>query len=527
MTPSILSCVLSLLPLALLVLLLIWRKWPAGKAAGLTLGVCVLLSVTYFRCDATLLSYEALKGLWNALAILLVMFAALMLYEISRAAGAFEAMQNGLRRITSHELLLLLLLGYVFPSFLQGITGFGVAVAVGAPLLVSMGVRPIWAVVGVLLAHSWGGTFGTLGLAWNALMENAPQGLYAESALAAGILIWIVNMVGGLCFCWLYGRGKGVRQGVTAVVCISFVHGGGQLVLAQFSNTLACFLPTVLAFPVVLLLCRTKRYRCAWSLDDSPMMQREAVPDHKEVRVTFRRAIAPYCFLSAVALCCLLLPPVNAVLSGITISFSFPAGETGLGYQTAAVENFSPFTPFLHPCFFLFLSCCFSCLLFRKTLSAATLGRALRRTLKKTVSGGGAVICFLLISKMMGCSGMIEILAQSVASLFGEAYPLIAPMIGLLGSFVTSSNMASNILFGRFQMTTAALLGQNAGVILGAQTAGGAAGNAICPGNVVLGCASTELRGGEGEVLKRVLPIAVATALLCGAAALLLVQITK
>ncbi len=527
MTPSVLSCGLSLLPLALLVILLVWKKWPAVKAAGLTLGVCVLLSLTYFRCGATLLSYEALKGLWNALAILLVMFAALMLYEISRAAGAFEAMQNGLRRITAHELLLLLLLGYVFPSFLQGITGFGVAVAVGAPLLVSMGVRPLWAVVGVLLAHSWGGTFGTLGLAWNALMENAPQGLYAESALAAGILIWIVNIAGGLCFCWLYGKGKGVRQGFAAVACISLVHGGGQLILAQFSNTLACFLPTVLAFPVVLLLRRTRRYRCAWRLDDSPMMRRDAASAHKEVRVSFCRAIAPYCFLSVVALCCLLLPPVNAVLSGIAISFSFPAGETGLGYQTAAVESFSPFAPFLHPCFFLFLSCCFSCLIYRKTLSATAVGAALWRTLKKTASSGSAVLCFLLISKMMGCSGMIEILAQSFASLLGEAYPLIAPMIGLLGSFVTSSNMASNILFGRFQMTTATLLGQNAGVVMGAQTAGGAAGNAICPGNVVLGCASTDLQGNEGEVLKRVLPITAMTALLCGAVALFLVQIMK
>ena len=149
----------------------------------------------------------------------------------------------------------------------------------------------------------------------------------------------------------------------------------------------------------------------------------------------------------------------------------------------------------------------------------------LHRTLKKTLPSAISVICFLLTSKIMGCSGQVELLAQSFVRLFGKAYPLVAPFIGLLGSFVTSSNMASNILFGRFQTTTAGLLGVNQGVLLGAQTAGGAIGNAICPGNVVLGCTTTERPGTEGEVLKHVLPVTAVTALLCGAAAFLLVNI--
>lgn len=522
---SFLSCTLSALPLLLLIALLVWRKWPASRAAPVTLAVCLVLALSYFRCGVPLLAYEALKGLWNAMAILLVVFTAILMYELSSAAGAFEAMQQGLRRVTSHELLLLLLLGYVFPSFLQGITGFGVAVAVGAPLLVGMGVRPLWAVISVLLAHSWGGTFGTLGLAWIALLENAPENLHSVAALVAGVLIWIVNLTGGLCLCWFYGKGEGLREGLPAVACISLIHGGGQLILAQYSDTLACFLPAALAFLAVLLLRRTKRYRRTWRLEDSTIMLRDGAATQTQACMSFGRALAPYCFLAGVALCCLLIPPVNAFLSKAKISFSFPAGETGLGYQTAAAEDFSPFAPLVHPSFFLLLSCCFSCLVFRKTLSPSVVAAALQRMLKKTVPSCISIACFLLTSKVMGCSGQIEVLAQSFVHLFGRAYPLVAPLIGLLGSFVTSSNMASNILFGRFQMTTATLLGQNPGVFLGAQTGGGAAGNAICPGNVVLGCTTAELPGAEGEVLKRVLPVTAVTSLLCGAVTLLLSQL--
>lgn len=196
-----------------------------------------------------------------------------------------------------------------------------------------------------------------------------------------------------------------------------------------------------------------------------------------------------------------------------------------VSYQTAAVSVFSPFAPLTHPSFFLLLSCIFSCIVFRKRLTRRAILGALRRTLKKTLPSAVSVVSFLLTAKIMGCSGQIEVLSQCFVRLFGRAYPLVAPLIGLLGSFVTSSNMASNILFGQFQSTTAAMLGKNVGVLLGAQTAGGAAGNAICPGNVVLGCTAADVPGREGDVLKRLLPITAVTALLCGGITLLLTPI--
>ena len=51
------------------------------------------------------------------------------------------------------------------------------------------------------------------------------------------------------------------------------------------------------------------------------------------------------------------------------------------------------------------------------------------------------------------------VLANGIASVLGEVYVILAPFVGLLGTFMTGSNMSSNILFGGFQMTTANLLG--------------------------------------------------------------------
>ena len=138
------------------------------------------------------------------------------------------------------------------------------------------------------------------------------------------------------------------------------------------------------------------------------------------------------------------------------------------------------------------------------------------RSLKKTIPSAIAVVGFLLMSRVMSSTGQTDVLAQGVAMVLGRGYALLAPVVGMLGSFMTSSNMASNILFGKFQLTTANLLGVDAAMILGAQTAGGAIGGAICPGNIILGTTTAGILGQEGNVLKRILPLTISAAVCVG-----------
>ncbi len=99
---------------------------------------------------------EASKGIWNALTILVIVWTAVLLYQVGNETRAFLVIRDGMRRLLPNELLLVLAMGWIFESFLQGITGFGVPVAVGAPLLIGIGVKPMWAVIIPLLGQSWG-----------------------------------------------------------------------------------------------------------------------------------------------------------------------------------------------------------------------------------------------------------------------------------------------------------------------------------------------------------------------------------
>lgn len=95
---------------------------------------------------------------------------------------------------------------------MQGITGFGVPVAVGAPLLLGIGVSPAWAVILPLLGQAWGNTFGTLAAAWDALAMaaglSAGGELYARTALQTALMLWVWNLMAGLLICWFYGKSR-------------------------------------------------------------------------------------------------------------------------------------------------------------------------------------------------------------------------------------------------------------------------------------------------------------------------------
>ncbi|WP_279004850.1 L-lactate permease, partial [[Clostridium] scindens] len=127
-----------------------------------------------------------------------------------------------------------------------------------------------------------------------------------------------------------------------------------------------------------------------------------------------------------------------------------------------------------------------------------------------------AVIGLVIMSKIMGGTGQTSVLADGIARILGKAYVILAPVVGMIGSFMTGSNMSSNILFGEFQVTTASLLHLDKAAILGAQTAGGAIGSAISPSKIILGTTTAGILGSEGQVLKKIIPITLTTTLVIG-----------
>ena len=74
-----------------------------------------------------------------------------------------------------------------------------------APLLVAVGVRPLWAVVIPLIGHCWANTFGTLAVAWSGLQLVVTIQDPVATAILAAIMLLIANVAAGFTIAWVTG----------------------------------------------------------------------------------------------------------------------------------------------------------------------------------------------------------------------------------------------------------------------------------------------------------------------------------
>lgn len=522
---NIMMWILSLLPILILLVLMIKFQLGASKAAPIGLIIATINSIIFFKAGIGVIGTELLKAIWDAFTIIIIIFTAILIYEVTNESKAFTVLKNSIKKIVPNELLRIIGIGVVFASFLQGVTGFGVPVAVTSPILIAIGVKPIWAVIIPLIGHCWAGTFGTLAVAWLSLIMQTgikDTVLLNKTAIFAASFIWILNFSAITAICWFYGRKKAVKKGFLAIVTISIVQGGGQLLFCQINQVLACFIPSCFALVVFFLLSKSKYYRSGWEIANSQIMNRTSnkkeITLKTKVNMNIHQAFIPYYIMTFITLLVLLIPIINNFLGQWSIAPTFSETSTGYGIVNPAVNFYSPIKPLTNAGTFLFISAiCGFIYYLRKGYLPNNSGKTiLTRSLKKTLPSSTAVISLIMMSRVMEGTGQTTVLALGTAKILGPYYSLIGPFIGLLGSFMTSSNMSSNIIFGNFQLTTAKLLGLNTSAILGAHTAGGAVGSSISPGNIILGTTTAGIPGKEGNVLKKILPIALVLTLIFG-----------
>lgn len=174
--------------------------------------------------------------------------------------------------------------------------------------------------------------------------------------------------------------------------------------------------------------------------------------------------------------------------------------------------------PFTHASFYLLLSAAVGVWYYSRKgwMRKEQIRSILKNSISMTLPSGIALICLVVMSKIMDGTGQTMILANGITLVLGKIYVLLAPFVGMLGSFMTGSNMSSNILFGGFQVATARILKIPASAMLGAQTAGGAIGSIISPSKILLGTTTADILGSEGKVLREVFRIAIPATLLIG-----------
>jgi lactate permease len=537
---------LAAAPIIVVLGLMVGRRWAASRAGLVGAALALLIAVTAFGFGRDLpagtTALGALGGTFGeaaftSLTILWIVLPALAIHHLQVATGATDRLRVALAGLAADPRLLALLIGWFFALFVEGAAGFGASVALAAPFLVGVGYRPLDAVVVAMLGHAIGVSFGAIGtpivpqVAATGLDGGDIAAATAQLHLLAGWLLLIVMMLVASRAMGMPARGT--IWGWTALAGLAFL--GPYWLIATYVGpelpTLGGALIGAGIFVVALRLAG-RRGDPGLLLPDlplppgAPMIERSVdtaaqpergagpagdtpPPAEAAGAADLLRAGAPYLVLIMLVLVTRLVPSVGEPLAAVQLTWTLPGGFAG---------SFSPLT---HPGTLLAAAFLLGALLQR--VGAPAVRRALGTTVAQLGGVAIALVAMLSLARIMVHAGMTQSLAEAAAGAAGGAWPVLAPMVGVLGTFVTGSATASNVLFTDLQVATADALDLPLLPMVGAQGYGAAIGNVVCPHNIVAAGATVGLTGGEGDVLRRTLLPALGYALVGGVLVLAMV----
>jgi lactate permease len=489
---------LALLPILLILFLMVGLEWGAARAGGAGYLCALFIAVVFFGARMQLLAYAHTKALLLALDVLLIIWAAFLLYRVADEAGAIRTIGLALPHLTNDQGMQALIIGWVFASFLQGVGGFGVPVAVIAPILVGLGFSPLAAVLIPSIGHSWAVTFGSLGSSFQALM--AATGLPAEVLSPyAALFLGISGLMVGFMVAHAASGWRSVYRLFAPIIIFGLVMGiiqymvvsAGLWNIGAFSGGLAGLL---VVFPLASHYRGEVRSGSNGKLDIRALLI----------------AISGYVGLIVIILVVQFIPAIKSFLGQTVVSVQFPqiSVSGGLLNQPEFITPSGPgrnITLFRHTGALLAYASVLAYLiywsagLYREKAIQRILGGTVRRVLSSSVS----IVSMVSMAVVMEHAGMTDTLARGLAAGMGKLFPIAAPWIGALGAFMTGSNTNSNVVFGALQMKTAGLLGFSAAVILAGQTAGAALASVMAPTKVVVGASTAGMAGKEGEVMRK------------------------
>ena len=483
--------VLAFTPIVLILVLMVGLRWGAARAGGAGYLTALVIAIVFFGAGAELLAYAHTKALLLAVDVLMIIWAAFLLYRVADEAGAIHTIGQALPHLTSDKGMQALIIGWVFATFLQGVGGFGVPVAVIAPILVGLGFAPLAAVAIPSIGHGWSVTFGSLGSSFQALM--AATGLPGELlASTTAIFLGVAGLVTGWMVAHAGGKWATVRRLWIPVFVLGVVMGVTQflVVTAGFWNLgafTAGIAGLIIAFPLA------RRFRGDQE-DNGDLNLRALVV-----------ALSGYAVMVIVILGVQLVPVVRSILGQVVIQVEFPEVNTSLGHITPAGMG-RQIHIFRHTGVVLAFASFLAYLIYKKEglYTPGSVHRILDGTVRRVLSSSVSILSMVTMAVIMEYAGMTDTLALGLAEGLGIVYPLVAPWIGALGAFMTGSNTNSNVVFSGLQLRTAELLGYDVVIILAAQTAGAALASVMAPTKVVVGASTAGMAGREGDVMRKV-----------------------
>lgn len=508
---------LSVFPILLLFVLMLGVKMAGHKSAFLTLVATLL--ITLLAASALGFAPENytqggvmwafLEGILKAtFPILIIILMAIYSYNTLLESGDIEVIKKQFTSLTNDRGIIVLLLVWGFGGLLEGMAGFGTAVAIPAAILIGLGYKPGFSALVSLIANSVPTGFGAVGVPVTTLAnEVAPSGCATPEAIcdiASKVVIQLSPLMLLIPFVILTLTDSSPKKIIKHILLSLWVGGISLIVQYICARYLGAETPAILGSVAAILAIVVYARLFAGRRD-------AATSSAAEEPITLSRALRAWSVYGFILFFILisgpLVKPINEFLRTHLVSnVHLPIYAEGKYFSFGWISNAG---------LMLFLGTFIGGML--QGVSAKKLLVVLARTVKNLNKTVITIMSLVSIASVMNYAGMIGVIASALVAATGVYYPLFVPLIGAIGTFVTGSDTSSNILFGKLQANVASQLSYpDPNWLVAANTAGATGGKIISPQSIAIATASCNMPGRDGEILRSALPYAIGYIILAG-----------
>ena len=526
--------IIAFIPIIVTVIVMAGFNWPAKIALPLAWLLTAIVCFAFWKMDLITIAAQTIAGFLNSIDTIVIIFGAILIMNTLKQSGGMSAINKMFTTVSDDPRIQMVIIGFMFGAFIEGAAGFGTPAALAAPLLIGLGFPPLCAAMCGLILNSTPVAYGAVGTPTNTAFnmvssELAAAGITDTEAWKLGLTKWVAIPSAIICpiiifitvflMVKMYGKDKSTKYAIEVIPYIlmsAVAFCVPYLICAAF---LGPEFPSLIGALIALVICVVTAKKGILV----PKTKFE-FPDHSEWEEHWKATTAgeeedlvdigmspvlawvPYGII-AVILVVTRIPQIgikgilNVTTAPWAISISHIFGvEVNWAWKWAWNPGVLPF-----------ILVAFLIIPLHKMK-----GEQVKKAWKTTFSmvGGAAIallfgIAMVQLFKMSGAAynnsgmdSMLIVMANGLADLFGSAYIVVAPIIGVIGAFITGSATVSCTLFSTLQYAAAVRLGLPTMLILAMQVMGGAMGNMVCVNNIVSACATCGTVGSEGRLMR-------------------------
>ncbi len=523
-----LQAALAFSPILLAMVLLVGFRFPAKYTMPLVLVLTGWLALQYWGMDIADVLASTIQGLVITFDVLYIIFGALLLLSVLKYSGGLASIRYNFALISPDKRIQIIVIAWLFGSFLEGASGFGTPAAIVAPLLLALGFPAMAAVLMGLMVQSTAVTFGAIGtpiligvnnglaagFGGHGEKEIFLQAVTAQAATIHAIIGTLIPWFMVVMTIFVFGRREDRKKSLTIAPFAIFAGLAFTIPYLCTAVLLGPEFPSLLGamigLGIVVFAVKRKflipkdtwdfppadRWQPAWS--GQVAMEKDGLESNTPMPIY--KAWMPYVLVS------ILLIVTRLQSLGIgqylqSLKFDWPSV---LGTTISASSS-----PLYLPGTMLIIAALAAVLVHK--LPSSGFMKASKESLSTTLAAAFVLLFTIPMVRIYINSGinhlemasMPVVLADWVAFKVGQFWPSVSPSVGALGAFIAGSNTVSNLMFVEFQHSIATKLQLSTVTVVSLQAVGAAAGNMIAIHNVVAASAVVGLIGKEGAILRK------------------------